>query len=53
MEILGLNGIFHWYAYWETFDKSSGSLFEESKWSLTTAKRDASSEKVWDWEEIR
>ena len=32
LETSGLNDIFHWYAHWEIFDKSSLSLLEEFEW---------------------
>ena len=45
LETSGLNEILHWYTRWETSDKSSLSLLEEFKWSLTTEKVDVSSAK--------
>ena len=45
LETSGLNDIFDWYAHWEIFHKSSLSLFEEFKWSLTTKKTGVSSAK--------
>ena len=50
LETSGLNGIFHWYAYWEIFHKSSLDLFKEFKLSLTTAKIDVSAAKSLGWE---
>ena len=44
--ISGLNGIFHCYTHWEIFEKSSFSLFDECKWSLTTEKTDVWSARI-------